>query len=772
MMERFSQRDSILLGYSPQISFINSGSSTRSSHTNSDIDFHDVFGGPPRGSSIQETRYSFGDVAVTSAPKREDDDDDDNTGWSEKPVFGEESQNRRRPHSDDFYDDIFKGSNSVSSSPRRHQRDPYASSQGSRVLSPARPLPPRPESSLGSSLPAQFSLPAKLTKGVDSPPTIGAITRTTSLSRFSSQAFQSPENLKSDLRSSSLCMSHLSQDFSVTIEGSSNVSKDGKDDTEGSTLEQDSKSSESPTGNNLFQFHFSIYKWASKPMVMPLRGRSGSRVQATKNEEQLNTSEDTDNKSMATKSPISTLPSIDFTSIDHLVADSTSSKLESNQLENDVLLDKSTPKTVEVQPSRFVEDTILPVVESSETISSLYTVEDVAGATASCQWPKEDTCSCHWPKQNTISCQTSENIEPRSLLQKTGENPQKQVHALMEQLHKPEMKYTHSLFFDDDLRQGTNEISNLADERESSVIGTKKSSVDVGSSRKVKTENGKRSSLTNVHVDKSGVQGSPQKLGDILGRNKVKGTVKDFVKKFGQEASSKPKDGGDLGSQRFRRKEKSSSESGNEASLSTPIMHDESQNSDVKKTLPDASSIKIKEDLKWSEKEASEEKTARSASIILDNVPKPNVSASNTGSIANCSKANIEDVDESFHETFQIKELIQDEKTPPVVDINHEDLQVIDAKIRKWSSGKEGNIRSLLSTMQHIVWPGSGWKPVPLVDIIEGNAVKRSYQRALLCLHPDKLQQKGATSEQKYIAEKVFDILQEAWNHFNSLGPL
>lgn len=49
---------------------------------------------------------------------------------------------------------------------------------------------------------------------------------------------------------------------------------------------------------------------------------------------------------------------------------------------------------------------------------------------------------------------------------------------------------------------------------------------------------------------------------------------------------------------------------------------------------------------------------------------------------------------------------------------------------------------------------------MPLVDIIEGNAVKRSYQRALLCLHPDKLQQKGASSDQKYIAEKVFDILQ------------
>lgn len=49
---------------------------------------------------------------------------------------------------------------------------------------------------------------------------------------------------------------------------------------------------------------------------------------------------------------------------------------------------------------------------------------------------------------------------------------------------------------------------------------------------------------------------------------------------------------------------------------------------------------------------------------------------------------------------------------------------------------------------------------MPLVDVIEGSAVKKAYQKALLCLHPDKLQQKGAASDQKYIAEKVFDILQ------------
>lgn len=29
-------------------------------------------------------------------------------------------------------------------------------------------------------------------------------------------------------------------------------------------------------------------------------------------------------------------------------------------------------------------------------------------------------------------------------------------------------------------------------------------------------------------------------------------------------------------------------------------------------------------------------------------------------------------------------------------------MQVIDAKIRQWSKGKEGNLRSLLTTMQHV----------------------------------------------------------------------
>ncbi|RZC44605.1 hypothetical protein C5167_037556 [Papaver somniferum] len=92
----------------------------------------------------------------------------------------------------------------------------------------------------------------------------------------------------------------------------------------------------------------------------------------------------------------------------------------------------------------------------------------------------------------------------------------------------------------------------------------------------------------------------------------------------------------------------------------------------------------------------------------------------------------------------------------------------LDAEVRRWSNGKEGNLRALLSTLQYILGPDSGWHPVPLTEVITAVAVKKAYRKATLCVHPDKLQQRGATIQQKYICEKVFDLLKEAWNKFNS----
>lgn len=98
----------------------------------------------------------------------------------------------------------------------------------------------------------------------------------------------------------------------------------------------------------------------------------------------------------------------------------------------------------------------------------------------------------------------------------------------------------------------------------------------------------------------------------------------------------------------------------------------------------------------------------------------------------------------------------------------HRIAETLDIEIKRWAAGKEGNLRALLSTLQYVLWPECGWQPVSLTDLITGASVKKAYRKATLCIHPDKVQQKGANIQQKYIAEKVFDLLKEAWNKFNS----
>ncbi|XP_011008205.1 PREDICTED: auxilin-related protein 1-like [Populus euphratica] len=98
----------------------------------------------------------------------------------------------------------------------------------------------------------------------------------------------------------------------------------------------------------------------------------------------------------------------------------------------------------------------------------------------------------------------------------------------------------------------------------------------------------------------------------------------------------------------------------------------------------------------------------------------------------------------------------------------HRIAETLDVEIKRWAAGKEGNLRALLSTLQYVLWPECGWQPVSLTDLITGAAVKKAYRKATLCIHPDKVQQKGANLQQKYVAEKVFDLLKEAWNKFNS----
>ncbi|CAD6341942.1 unnamed protein product [Miscanthus lutarioriparius] len=89
----------------------------------------------------------------------------------------------------------------------------------------------------------------------------------------------------------------------------------------------------------------------------------------------------------------------------------------------------------------------------------------------------------------------------------------------------------------------------------------------------------------------------------------------------------------------------------------------------------------------------------------------------------------------------------------------------LDFEIKRWAAGKEGNLRALLSTLQYILWPECGWRPISLTDLITAASVKKEYRKATLCIHPDKVQQKGANLQQKYIAEKFSQ-------HFNYKSSL
>ncbi|KAF7137840.1 hypothetical protein RHSIM_Rhsim07G0031500 [Rhododendron simsii] len=63
-------------------------------------------------------------------------------------------------------------------------------------------------------------------------------------------------------------------------------------------------------------------------------------------------------------------------------------------------------------------------------------------------------------------------------------------------------------------------------------------------------------------------------------------------------------------------------------------------------------------------------------------------------------------IDDLFQENFVVEELYDDPETGDILD----DIKISEAKIRKWLNGKEGNIRSVLSTLQYLETEFRAWK--------------------------------------------------------------
>ena len=75
--------------------------------------------------------------------------------------------------------------------------------------------------------------------------------------------------------------------------------------------------------------------------------------------------------------------------------------------------------------------------------------------------------------------------------------------------------------------------------------------------------------------------------------------------------------------------------------------------------------------------------------------------------------------------------------------------------------GKFKDVRSLLSTMQQVLWPNSGWEPVAMGELMMSEAaVKKCYRKAIILCHPDRHQQ--GSSDQQYRADRIFNAINEA----------
>ncbi|KAK8933744.1 J domain-containing protein required for chloroplast accumulation response 1 [Platanthera zijinensis] len=688
-MESASERERILLGYP-----------ARSHRRNLEVDFLDVFGGQPRRSSVYESRRSQGDsIDSCSGPNR---------GWedwmgsrrsrfesAEKPVFGD---GRRQQLRDDFFGDIFQISKSACSSPRKADSDPLMSYPSSRVSSPNRPTLPSWEPLFGG---PSFRTPSSLSEPMDKDFNHPVFHSPSSPNVSSTVPFTKSVEGHGDLRNNgygSYRQTPLSHRVSHGLEGFS-VSE-GMEPALNSQTGESSSSLEDYINNR--QFHFSIYKWAGKGVMLVMPSDSNERNEF--------------------EGRLARLPEVIVQELElsthYDYFSSVTKPLKSGTVIGEDKSDKRDDDYAEI------------TAKISQVVTGLKLLKSDANKTSGKYDNKSEKTSV--PGFEEISSTNSTDGEQSS---------QSWVNLHCEQ--NRERKNISQMLDDDIGKQRSRDISEKAKEREVPSKSRKKQQL----LRESKLVPGELNSTT-FHDIPSFSEDKPL--------HKVKGKVKEFIKKFNHEALPKRKGAFEMQSPR---------------SKSNDSRHDK---------IEELAYIFSTETDKLQENQVKEKAEVEKSSIfgevhtINDRPSEERVEVLHQQSeLTPEDHKNVEWYEEIIQEGFE-EYLVQQLPVNYTEDLQNnseqDQIKISDANIRQWSKGKEGNIRSLLSTLQLVLWPESGWKQVPLVSIIEAPSVKKAYQKALLCLHPDKLQQKGASSNQKYIAEKVFDILQEAWDHFNSVS--
>ncbi|XP_073123039.1 J domain-containing protein required for chloroplast accumulation response 1-like isoform X2 [Henckelia pumila] len=687
-MENFMRSETITLEHASSGPFFQIPPKTPNRNSG-DVDFNDVFGGPPKRYSTQESRvrYSFGEIV-------DPEDDGSSSPWNgrkEKPVFRTDNGGRSRYPSDDFFHDIFKGDECYVS-PRSFDRDSLVPSSPSlRIMSPVSKA-----EFFGTSLPPQLSLASKSTTA-----------------RFSPLAPQNHGQFKMDGTANQLNSSRSSSSSSrfyhrsplasfSSEDSSSTVTSDMKEN--GENFKKDNKSAESLTADS--QFHFSIYKWAGKgvPMLTPLVDRKNFK-NTSKNDRFV--SSNGKNKGDFTRSKSSTVMTQDISA--NIEAESLKTKCGSED-------NRSKEETRELRYSFEAPHDIL----ESKT----------KGIAKNC----------------VVTSESAQDVKTEAVKSRDYININKVKKVENKAPVKPEVKPLRAFLVDEVVQQEIKENETGAPKVE--ILNVHIDSKSVKKTEEVQSDSNRED------IAKSNLKRAAENSSANLGRSGAKGKVKEFVQIFNHEADSRPKPDIPTRSYSNRWKGAGNDQKENEVNVNEPKVKEKVESNDVEKK-PDIS-LKV------------EKNPNKDEALLKPQTKNPSFRKS----FRRDSKVSVENSDDPFEDYFSVQELSPDHETVAQSDEVSEEMKAIDAKIRQWAVGKKGNIRSLLSTLQFVLWPGNGWKPVALVDLIEASAVKRAYQKALLRLHPDKLQQNSAASNQKYIAEKVFDLLQEAWDHFNTLATL
>jgi len=93
---------------------------------------------------------------------------------------------------------------------------------------------------------------------------------------------------------------------------------------------------------------------------------------------------------------------------------------------------------------------------------------------------------------------------------------------------------------------------------------------------------------------------------------------------------------------------------------------------------------------------------------------------------------------------------------------------LIGADIDEWGKKYGGNIRTMLANLGEVLWEDHAYNAPSMMDLMEPIKVKKSYHRALVIIHPDKVAQKGGGASKRFIADKVFDLMKDSYRAFES----